>query len=76
MKVQVHRDGFQGFLEGQGDIVAIASTVTALLRRSISTQVFNSHLRYLSSTRKFKVKSRSHSLLNDDEILLIKLKFK
>jgi hypothetical protein len=56
--------------------VAIASTVTPLLRRSISTQVFNSHLRYLSSTRKFKVKSKSHSLLNDDEILLIKLKFK
>jgi hypothetical protein len=33
MKVQLHRHGFQGFLEGQVDIVTIASTVYSIIEK-------------------------------------------
>ena len=33
MKVQLHRDSLQGFLEGHGDIVTIASTVCSIIEK-------------------------------------------
>ena len=77
MKVQLHRHGFQGFLEGQVDIVTIASTVYSIIEKvhinssfQLSLEIFEFYAQVQGQIKVSAMFSRHKKELKQRKVLL------